>query len=539
MKPKKKQSRIDSITSQTFFNNIELSPVSLMILFGVIAFVIVIYMIGSPRPYDDDNIGRYFMAQAALDKPEYFINMWGRPLAILFFLIPAQLGYWFSASATALLTLGTCYFTYLAAKEAKIKNSWLAIIFLIFQPLFLITSYSLCTEPLAAFLLALGLYFYYKESWNFSALALALMPLARTELTLLLPIFAFMMIRKKQWIPFVLLGSGLLLFQITGMLMTGDYLFLLTASKSFAHGLYPNGPFSHYFERFIFIVGPVIFIFMMVQLILDIRFRRLTVLNSGFLLIFIAQVYFYWKGNVASIGFLRHFVGISPIMALLALEGFNRWFQDVPANESEKRNNVIQLIVLSACALIILIFYSFELIGDYFLSNEKEYLKFAISIFIVLLFVLNKYLLFSGRTWKYFMMYAVVMVTFGYTVIKEKPTKLSAEQQAVKLFQNYYSTQLTEKPPAMMIVHPYFFFFDNFNYYRDSLSSRNYVDMRLENLSSLPVGSLIAWDAHYSWRLSSNVELDSIRNNKKFDFKQEFLSTDKKFAIYLFKKVAE
>lgn len=539
MGTKKKKTKENVIESRSFFNDIELSPVSLVILFAAIAVIIVIYMISSPRPYDDDNIGRYFMAQAALDKPEYFINMWGRPLAILFYLIPAQFGYWFSASVTALLTLGTCYFTYRAAKEAKLPNAWTALIFLFFQPLFLITSYSLCTEPLAAFFLALGLYFYYKESYNYSAVALAFMPLARTELTLLLPIFAVMMIRKKQWVPFLLLGSGLALFQITGMLMTGDTLFLITAAKSAGHGLYQNGPFSHYFERFIFIVGPVIFVFMLVQLIFDIIHKRLTVLNSGFILIFIIHVYFYWKGNVASIGFLRHFVGISPIMALLALEGFNRWFQDPPLNEHERKNNTIQLVALSVLAVIVLAFYSFELIGDYFLSSDKEYLKFGIVLILILMFFMNRYLNFNGRTWKYLMIYAVVILCAGYTVIKEKPTKLSPEQNTVKIFHQYFSTQMTDKPPATMIVHPWFFFFDDFNYYRDSMQTRNYVDMRLEKLPSLPVGSLIAWDSHYSWRLSSNVALDSIRNDSRYQFKQQFISNDQKFAMYLFKKVAE
>ncbi len=539
MSTKKKKLKDTSVESRSFFNEIELSPVSILILLGVIALVIVLYMLASPRPYDDDNIGRYFMAQAALDRPEYFINMWGRPLAILFFLLPAQLGYWFSASATAILSLGTCYLTYLAAKKAKIHNSWLVILFLFFQPLFLITSYSLCTEPLAAFLLALGLYLYYKESLKSSAIALAFMPLARTELTLLLPVFAVMMIRKKQWIPFLLLGSGLFVFQIAGMLMTGDYLFLLTAAKSAGHGLYQNGPFSHYFERFIFIVGPVIFVFMIMQLISDFKDRRLTVLNTGFLLIFIIHVYFYWKGNVASIGFLRHFVAISPIMALLALEGFNRWFHDSPASDHEKRKNTFHLIVLSGCAIIIFMFYSFELVGDYFLSNEKEYLKFALSIILAVLFVLNRHFQFNGRAWKHFIIYAVAMMTFSYAIMKEKPTKLSPEQQTVKLFHNFYKTQITEKPPAMMVVHPWFFFFDNFNYYRDSLLSRNYVDMRLEKLPSLPVNSLIAWDSHYSWRLSSNVALDSIRNDQRYQFKQQFISTDQKFGIYLFRKVSE
>lgn len=536
MKKKLKKKEGAMIESQSFFNHFELSPYAVAGLIAVTGIIILFYMLASPRPYDDDNIGRYFMAQAALSKPEYVINMWGRPLAIIFFLVPAQFGYWYCASATALLTLAGLYLIYRAARAAEMSNAWLAVVFFIFQPLALMTSFSLCTEPLAAFFLTLGLFFYYRQLWIPASLSLSLMPLARTELTLLLPILAIALIRKKQWLSVLLLGTGLILFQITGMMMTGDYLFLLTAAKSAGHGLYANGPFEHYFERFIFIVGPVVFIFMLIQIVFDIREKRLTVLNTSFLLMFAVHVYFYWKGNVASIGFLRHFVAISPIMALLALEGFNRWFYDQPENERERIHRMVLSAVLIAGMLITLFFYSVELQGHYFLTDKKEYLKLGIILAIGIFFMMNKYLNMTGQFWKSLMIAGVVLMTAGYSLIKEKPLKLAPEHQTVKNFQVYYANKLKNQIPSLMIVHPWFFFFDDFNYYRDSLATRNYLDMRLENLPQLPVGGYIAWDSHYSWRLSSNVALDSLKNNPQYRFVQPFISSDQKFAIYLFRK---
>ncbi len=509
----------------------------LIILFGFIAAVIGIYMIASPRPYDDDNIGRYFMAQAALDKPEYFINMWGRPLAILFFMLPAQAGYWFCAAATALLTLGTCYFIYRTAVITKAGQPWLSVIFLFFQPLFLITSFSLCTEPLAAFLLSVGLYYYYKESWKTAAIALAFMPLARTELVLLLPLFAVMIIRKKQWLAFLLMGTGLALFQIAGMAMTGDTLFLLTASKSFGHGFYQNGPFAHYFERFIFIVGPVVFVFIILQLIADARAKQFSVLNSSLILMFAVHVYLYWKGNVASIGFLRHFVAVSPVMALLALQGFNRFFYDESPG-MDKQERLLTTVVLAVCSLMILAFYSYEIIGDYFLSDQKEYLKFVIALILVLFFIMRHYLDYTARIWKTIIIYGVAIMTAGYALLKEKPLQLAPEHQTVKTFHGYYEKNLQGKIPMMMVAHPWFFFFDDFNYYLGDYASAKYMEMRTEKLDSLTAGSFIAWDSHYSWRLDKNVQLDTLKAHPDtYQFRKEFISADRKFAFYLFEKM--
>lgn len=494
-----------------------------------VALIMAYYMINSPRPYDDDNIGRYFMAQAAITKPEYFLNMWGRPLAIVFFLLPSQLGYWYCAGATALLSMGTIFFTYKIAQRRGLANGWLTIIFLFFQPLFLITSFSLCTEPLAAFALAVGLYLYYSKRWKSAALLISFAPLARTELTLLLPVFAVALYREKQYVSLLLLGTGLAILQIAGMLMTQDVLFLLTAAKSAGHGLYANGPFDHYFLRFIFIVGPIVFTFILVQLTVDIQQRRITVINTSCLLLFCVHVYFYWKGNVASIGFLRHFVVISPLLALWGVEGYRSCFSD------DARRAVLWTLI--GVATVTLMFFSFELVGDYFISSQKEYMKFFIVAMILLFFILFQYLNFRNRFFERIVLSAFVVTAVGYTLLKVPTWQLAPEQQTVKNFHAYFEAELKNKIPMTMIAHPWFFFFDDFNYYAKEYASGNYIEMRKEKMSELPVGGLVVWDTHYSWRLSSNVQQDDLTKNPDYKFIQQFVSTDRKFAIYVFEKI--
>jgi hypothetical protein len=511
----------------------ELSEKNVWILLGLVAMVMVYWMIHSPRPYDDDNIGRYFMAQAAWSKPEFFLSLWGRPLAILFFLIPSQFGYAFCSASTLAVTMGTCYFTYKAAKQSNRPYAWCVVIFLAFQPVFFSTAWSLCTEPLAAFFLAIGLFYYYRKNYTVSALLLSAVPLARIEMVLILPLFAFNYFREKKYVSILCLGTGLLLFQVAGMIGTGDWLYLLTASRGFGEGLYQNGPFEHYFQRFIFIVGPVVFVFMMLKLMLDIKAKRFSVINISVLAMFCFHVFLYWKGSGMVVGFLRHFVAVAPMMALLALDGFKSWMD----GEMDQKDRTLALLVLAAATMTILIYYSFDLVGDYFLSEDKEYMKLAMALGISLLFIFQKYLKMDGSLMRRVMLVTGLACSVLYCLNKEKPLQLAPEHQTVKTFHAYFEQNLKNKVPLVMIAHPWFFFFDNFNYYRDPYSAGNYLEMRTEKLDQLPAGSIVVWDSHYSWRLSSNVQEADLSKNPNFKFVQQFISPDRKFGIFIFTKM--
>lgn len=510
----------------------------LLLSMSTVVLTLIYYMVNSPRPYDDDNIGRYFMSQAAFVKPGYFLDIWGRPMAILLFSIPAQFGYWYVASGVALLTVMTCFFTYKAAQESGRPYAWMVVLFVFFQPLVLTTSFSLCAEPLAAFFVAIALYFYYRNKLWQAALLFSMVPLARSETVLILPLIAIPWLRERRWVPVLLLGTGLAVYQIAGMISTGDPLYLLTQSKAFGHGLYQNGPFEHYFQRFIFITGPVIFVFLLFQLASDIRLRKVSLLNISVVLMFAVHVYFYWKGNVASVGFLRHFVAVGPMIALLALDGFNRW---IGFEDKQKTNSVVwDAFILAALSVLILAYYSFELVGQYFLSDKAEHLKFGTALVLFLLFILRAVLKLDGIFFKKTMITGTVILTVAYCFVKEKPLTFAPEHQTVKNCYDYYKENIRGKTPKVMIAHTWWFFFDNFNNYTKTMEEGGYESMRKEKLADLPVGSFVIWDSHYSHRLSSNVQLrEDLAGDKNFQLKQQFLSSDQKFVIYIFEKVKQ
>jgi hypothetical protein len=523
---------------KTISDSFEISERTVWAVLALTGVVVFYWLFHSPRPYDDDSINRYFMAQAALEKPDLFLNFWGRPLAILFFALPAQAGYWYCAALTAFLTIGTCYFVYKAAVAAGFKNAWLAIVFTIAQPFFFITSFSLSTEPLAAFFLAWGLFLFYRKKSIGAALVLSMVPLARSELVLILPIFAWLLFKEKKYIPILLLGTGLLLYQIAGMLATGDILYLLSASKSFTGGLYANGPFDHYFQRFIFISGPIIFVFLLLRLAHDVKNKEINIINFSVIITLATHVYLYWKGDVAHAGFLRHFAAISPVMALIALQGYNIW-----SDNDLGKNRFFNAAVLAGTTVLILVYYSVELFGSFSIVNpatgqtSPEYSKFLLALLLLFFFIINKYLNIQNKETKLIMMVAVIAGSCWYTFSKEKPLQLSPEQQTVRNCYEYFNANVKTKVEKTMVAHSWFFFYDNYNFYTKPDSGGPYVEMRKEKLEALPIGGIVLWDSHYSWRLSSNVQQEDLVNNPNFKLQQQFVSNDRRFVIYVFEKI--
>ena len=88
----------------------------------VYAFLFTAYAIGvfwglaSPSAWDDDVPNRYFNALRAFDDPSHFVDLFSRPLWIVLFAGPAQLGPWVIPVIMMGIAVCTAYFLYRAAR---------------------------------------------------------------------------------------------------------------------------------------------------------------------------------------------------------------------------------------------------------------------------------------------------------------------------------------------------------------------------------------------------------------------------------------
>jgi hypothetical protein len=61
----------------------------------------------------------------------------------------------------------------------------------------------------------------------------------------------------------------------------------------------------------------------------------------------------------------------------------------------------------------------------------------------------------------------------------------------------------------------------------------------MKSLSEAPKGSIIIWDSHYSYRpeYSNDTKLDYLQSNPDFKPINQFISSDKRFAAFIFEKI--
>jgi hypothetical protein len=136
-----------------------------------------------------DNITHYMIARYAFRHPELFLNAWGRPL----FTIPvapfAQFGLEGVKIFNCLAGLATAWLVYRIACRAHLRNPGMAIILVIFTPLYLMMLPTAMTEVVFGLVVTLALFLFMRKSYIASAIVISFVPFARTEGFLVLPLY--------------------------------------------------------------------------------------------------------------------------------------------------------------------------------------------------------------------------------------------------------------------------------------------------------------------------------------------------------------
>jgi tetratricopeptide (TPR) repeat protein len=302
-------------------------------------FFIIIYLIFSfiwhfstNAPWDDDCVSRYFLIKNGFQNPAKLISPWTRPLFSIIFLIPFQLSK-HMVLIMALISATSALALFKSCKILKIRNAALCVPLLLFQAFYFTISRSSLAEPLVSAILCFGLYFYLEKKYIGFAIVGSLIPLARLELSPFLVIWAYLLFKNTHWKYILILGVPTFLWNFAGFMMDGELLWLYesTLGKDTGSNRYGNTTFWHYFRRYIFVVGPVVFYFFTLGFLHKILKRNLSLLITiQFAVGFLIYVIFSWKLSLGqAAGFLRHLITLSPLAAIIALEGYNYWLRSI------------------------------------------------------------------------------------------------------------------------------------------------------------------------------------------------------------------
>lgn len=347
-----------------------------------------------------DSIYHFLYAKYAFSQPELFFDHWAKPLYVLLFSPFAQFGFVGVKILNLIFVNLTLFFTYKLSKQWFGKMTFLPVVLLLFCPLYFVLTFSGLTEPLFAFLLILSIYLHQKNYLKPALIILSFLPFVRSEGLLFILFFIVWEICKKNWISIFYLSVGTVFYSLAGYFVYQDFLWVFNKIPyATSSSIYGSGPFFHFFEQLLYVVGIPFFILIWIGLI-TISYSFFTkkialstyyflVLSAGMFII--AHSLFWFLGIFNSMGLNRVLICIVPLLAIIASEGLNQVYQAI------KRVNILfSKIILVIIILTIVLFpfsrnkaainFEYELslntdqilaqkVSDYIDNNEIEFSK--------------------------------------------------------------------------------------------------------------------------------------------------------------------
>lgn len=499
------------------------------LLIPVLTLIYFVYSRYSTGFYQDDEVAHFINARDFWSDPFIIMSNWGKPGWKILEVLPSLLGYDYVTLFNSALTAVTAYCTILLAKELKFKNTILAGILFAFQPHLLQLAFRSYAEVYTGLLLVLCLLFYFREHYILSALLCGLAFTVRQESALLCVILALFMVMKKKYVPILFIGFFPLILNLIGFMKTGDPVWAWTEMQNLGEfNLGIDRSFFHYFQVYIYIIGPVVFTLFVLGLVYPFTlknkkdfFSKELIIYLFFFVVLIFQCYLVAKGT--NPGSWRYLLQVSPFASLIALIGFNEALK--------LKTNKYVLPALAGTAVIVLLFLSKETTG-LLVGDKAEYSKLAAVVLLLGAFI---FLVQTSRTVKYKQIITVtIILCLGYTFYSEKPKQQGTENISVSQVADWYRNN-ADKSSRVLYNHSLILFYGDV--YGEQKKQFSMLNMR--SLEEAPKGTIVIWDSHYSYRpeYKNDTKLEFLQNNPNYKLLNQFVSSDKRFGAFIFEKL--
>jgi hypothetical protein len=287
-----------------------------------------------PDSYQQDGGHHYLFARFAWTHPELFVGVWSRPLFTFLYSVPAQFGYPAAKLFTLALCLLTADQTVRLAEKLGLPRAPLVVVLLFLQPAFLMIAADTMTEPLFALVFVVAVRLHIAGRIRTAMVVASLMILARPEgffLGILWGVWVLADARDPRAWPrrlpaTLLLLTGVVTWWLAAWFVTGDPLFIKhnwPANWGVSSAWYGVGPIWTYVARLPEIAGPLLGPAFLTGMALLVVQRRLVVVTSPILVLFVVHSMLRTFGWFGSAGYPRYFVCVSPAIAIVTLMGWN------------------------------------------------------------------------------------------------------------------------------------------------------------------------------------------------------------------------
>ncbi len=280
----------------------------------------VLFAVFSQGGYSDDDYAHYLYSHYSLFHHVLILDLWNRPVFTFLTMLPAQLGFIYFRLTNVVISAVTVYLTYLLAKRKKLVHPALVFPLLSFASYFFLLSFSGLTEPAFGLFLIIFLLLKDTQKENLSALAAGCLPFIRPEGIVILPFIVISYIRKRSYLPIIILIIPAFIYMVLSFLITGDALFGLKSIPYLGSDVFGKGSVFHYARTLINVTGPVVFILFQIGFLSSLR-QRLTLSHIIVIAVFAAHTYMWVHGNMGSAGYSRVLTPFLPILVLWAITG--------------------------------------------------------------------------------------------------------------------------------------------------------------------------------------------------------------------------
>jgi len=200
-------------------------------------------------------------------------------------------------------------------------------------------------------------------------------------------------------------------------------------------------------------------------------------------------------------------------------------------NELLKTKNRKYILTISAgIILLTLLIWSREATGLVIIDKSDYTNLIPVIIFFVITAI---FILLPQKIMFNQFITAVIILTIGFTFYTEKPKQQSPENTAVDQIAEWYKDNSGKYNEVLYDHSLILFYADIFGPQKEKFKLLN-----MKSLEEAPKGTLIIWDSHYSYRpeYKNDTKLEYLENNPEYKPVNKFISSDKRFAAFIFEK---
>lgn len=505
------------------------------IVFSVLLSLIYFaYSFFSKGVYQHDEVAHFVTMKSFWHDPNSILTNWHKPGFKLLYAVPALLGMRFVFFTNAVVCGLIAYFTYDVLKKYNSKYALLSIFLLGLIPIWFQLSFRSYSEFTAALMLVLALRSHQREKFIYAALFVSYAAFIRQELFLVNGLYFLYLVYKKQFLLALLTGTFAIVLQVWGYLITGNVLFIYDflfgyVAKIGGTYLQPHG-LNRIPELTGVLFGAIVPLLVIVYVGSSILLKKH--LNYFIFIPFFGIYVYYAMGDAT---FLekglpintRQLTVLAPFLTIMGILGIER-FQLLDA---DKKKWTLLFVIPYIILVGLYMTYNHNWV---YLDDTNNYTPLLFSV----LTVLTLYIPIKENTKIVsFTFLAILSLAFSF-----KKFEATEEDKLMKRIAEYYTRVSNASDGIFKATDPIYASHIMFKFHLNK-GNHKFGIINEENLKSIPKGSVVFWDSHYSYRPKEEgnrvKESYFLDRTHEYRFINTFTSKDNRVKMSVFIKYNE